>query len=77
MGEPQTVTAAIPRRYDELVAQCREMAQEVRAHAHPSREDFYCLNHLAYMGERMNFILSHIDAIEAENERLRAAGLQW
>jgi len=55
-----------PERHDKLIEQCREMVAEVRAHEHPYRDDYYCLNHVAYMGERMNFVLAHIDAIEAE-----------
>ncbi|MFI7448122.1 hypothetical protein ACIBQX_11545 [Nonomuraea sp. NPDC049714] len=53
---------------DELIAQLAEMVQERLAHEHPKPghgEDFYCLNHTAYMGERMGNVLARLREAEA------------
>lgn len=44
----------------ELLAQMREAVQDVKDHAH-TREDFFCLNLLGWLGERTWVLLGHID----------------
>lgn len=58
---------------DELVAQIRGAIEDRRNHDHSrTRDDYYCLNLVAYMGERMEPVLHRLAVAEAEVERLRA-----
>jgi hypothetical protein len=69
MANPREKPGRRPKRYDDLIAKMREIVTDVRAHDHKSfHEDLFCLNLVAYMGERMGFVLDHVDALDAEVE---------
>jgi hypothetical protein len=55
---------------DELIKQLTECFTNYRAHKHPERgEDWYCLNLVAYMGERMGPVLRRLRDAEWSPER--------
>ncbi len=57
---------------DGLIANLAKSVEDVRNHQHPNGgEDFFCLNQVAYMGERMGSVLQRLAAAEAEREWLR------
>ncbi len=50
---------------DPLIEDLRRCVREMRDHQHPERgEDLFCLNLVAYMGERMRAVLDRLDAAE-------------
>jgi hypothetical protein len=66
-----TVTAlgldAIRPATDLLIAQLRETLGEIQSHEHPKRgEDFYCLNLVSWLGERMGPVLRRLADEQAE-----------
>ena len=49
-----------------------EAVQDVRQHNHETqREDWYCMNLVAWMGERMSFVLKRLIDEAAEADALR------
>lgn len=55
-----------PCRDDPFVAEMRKCAEKVKTHEHPQGSDIYCLNLVAYMGERMDGMIRRLDAAQAE-----------
>lgn len=51
---------------DLLIARMNATVREVREHEHPRGEDFFCLNLVAWMGERMGPVLERIEAEQKE-----------
>ncbi|MFE4334052.1 hypothetical protein ACFRQM_32960 [Streptomyces sp. NPDC056831] len=52
-----------------LLVSLAESVEDRREHEHPEREDWYCLNIVGYMGERMAPVLRRL--LDAEDEALR------
>ncbi|WP_156325814.1 hypothetical protein [Nonomuraea sp. SBT364] len=54
---------------DQLIEHLAEAVQERLAHEHPQPgggEDFFCLNHTSYMGERMGAVLVRVRERDAQ-----------
>jgi hypothetical protein len=51
---------------DLVLLAVRDAARDVRVHDHPASTDLYCLNLLAFMGERMAAVLRRLADAEAE-----------
>ncbi|MEU1761201.1 hypothetical protein [Micromonospora sp. NPDC005652] len=57
---------------DLLIAQIRDTVGEIRAHEHPQcGEDFYCLNLVSWLGERMGPVLRRLADEQAETSKWR------
>lgn len=54
-----------------LLVSFGEAIRDRREHEHPDREDWFCLNLAAYMGERMAPVLRRLLDAETELDRLR------
>lgn len=54
---------------DLLIGQMRETLGEIQEHAHPEQgEDFYCLNLVSWLGERMGPVLRRLADEQAETK---------
>ncbi|WP_327029741.1 hypothetical protein OG989_04245 [Micromonospora sp. NBC_01740] len=63
---------AIRPATDLLIAQMRETLGEIQAHEHPTRgEDFYCLNLVSWLGERMGPVLRRLADEQSETFKWR------
>lgn len=63
--------ANVPPASDLVLAELRSSALNVRTHDHPLHQDLYCLNLVAYMGERMVYVLRRLADKEGEVRALK------
>jgi hypothetical protein len=54
-----------------MLFQVAETVEKVREHDHPEHEDWACMNWVAWMGERMGFVLKRLLDEAAEADELR------
>lgn len=57
---------------DMVLLAVRDAARDVREHDHPASSDLYCLNLLAFMGERMAAVLRRLADTEVEVQTWKA-----
>lgn len=69
---PNPPTSDEPRpATDLLLADLAQCVKDVREHDHPYRDDFYCPNLVAYMGERMGSVLKRLADEQAAVRNLK------
>lgn len=65
-----------PARHDALIDRVRDVAEQIRDHQHPAgpngepRTDLFCLNLTSWVGDHVQGILEHIDALEMEKHNV-------